>query len=225
MSAEPVNWPCPLCQVLEARPFYHDRSERNRQGVGIDYFRCPVCYLVFMLPHQFLSANEEKAVYDLHENSPHDLGYRRFLGRIFKPISQRLSRHSSGLDFGSGPGPTLSVMFEEAGHSMRIYDLFYAPDIQLLEQEYDFITATEVVEHLHHPRQELDRLWSCLKPNGLLGIMTKRVIDQEAFSRWHYKNDPTHVCFFSVGTFEWLANYWGARLTVLGKDVVLFTKT
>jgi hypothetical protein len=178
-----------------------------------------------VLPHQFLSSKEEKSVYDLHENSADDPGYRRFLSRLFDPLSQRLASNSYGLDFGSGPGPTLSVMFEEAGHSMDIYDPFYAPEIKLLQQQYDFIVASEVVEHLHHPRQELDRLWSCLKPNGMLGIMTKRVINQEAFSRWHYKSDPTHVCFFSTETFRWLADLWHATLIIPEKDVVLFAKT
>ena len=115
-------------------------------------------------------------------------------------------------------------MFEEAGHSMEIYDPFFAPETILFQRQYDFIVASEVVEHLHYPRRELDRLWSCLKPNGLLGIMTKRVIDREAFSRWHYKSDPTHVCFFSTETFQWLADHWRSILTFPGKDVVLFTK-
>ena len=108
---------------------------------------------------------------------------------------------------------------------MEIYDHFYAPDTQPLKRSYDFITASEVVEHLHKPRQELERLWSCLKPNGSLGIMTKRVIDQQAFSTWHYKNDQTHVCFFSIETFQWFANHWGATLTEPEKDVVIFTKS
>ena len=107
---------------------------------------------------------------------------------------------------------------------MELYDPFYAPDIEALERQYDFITASEVVEHLHHPRRDLDRLWACLKPNGTLGIMTKRVIDGEAFRAWHYKADPTHVCFFSIETFRWLANHWSATWAVAGKDVVLFTK-
>ena len=54
--------------------------------------------------------------------------------------------------------------------------------------------------------------------------MTKRVLDHEAFSRWHYKNDPTHVCFFAVQTFEWLASLWGASLTVVGDAVVILEK-
>jgi len=176
-------------------------------------------------PHQFLSPEEERLVYDRHQNSADDPRYRRFLGRLFTPLSQRLAPESCGLDFGSGPGPTLSVMFIEAGHSMEIYDPFYAPDTGPLQQQYDFITASEVVEHLHHPRHELDRLWSCLKPNGSLGIMTKRVIDRDAFSRWHYTHDPTHVCFFSLDTFQWLADHWRATWTAPEEDVVLFTKT
>lgn len=212
-TADPV---CPLCRISKASPFYQDSRE---------YFRCPVCSLVFVLPRQFLTPEEEKSVYDHHENSSDDPRYRRFLSRLFVPLSQRLVPDSFGLDFGSGPGATLSVMFEEAGHSMKIYDPFYAPDVKPLQLHYDFITASEVVEHLHHPRRELDRLWSCLKPNGSLGIMTKRVIDQEAFSRWHYKNDPTHVCFFSIETFRWLAEHWCATLTVPENDVVLFAKT
>jgi len=215
MIYEAVDRSCPLCRTSEGKPFYRDRR---------DYYRCPVCYLVFVLPDQFLSPQEEKAEYDQHENSPDDLRYRQFLGRLFGPLTERLAPNSCGLDFGAGPGPTLSVMLEEAGHSMEIFDPFYAPRNDLLKQQYDFITATEVVEHLHHPRRELDRLWTCLKPNGLLGIMTQCVIDQKKFSSWQYKSEPTHVCFFSIETFQWLENHWSAKLTVLDKSVVLFTK-
>lgn len=215
MNQEPVEWTCPLCRISEGNPFYQDHRE---------YFRCPNCHLVFVPPKYFLSPKEEQTQYDKHENSADDPRYRRFLGRLFTPLSQRLHPGRYGLDFGSGPGPTLSVMFEGVGHSMKIYDPFYAPDPTPLQQQYDFITASEVVEHLHYPQRELDRLWSCLRPTGLLGIMTKRVIDQEAFSRWHYKNDPTHVCFFSIETFKWLANHWSATLIVPDNDVVLFQK-
>lgn len=207
---------CPLCHTSQSNPFHQDH---NRQ-----YYRCQTCLLVFVSPHQFLSPEAEKAEYDLHQNSPADQGYRRFLSRVFVPIQDRLKPHSSGLDFGAGPGPTLSVMFEEAGHTVAIYDHFYACDPSVFQQTYDFITATEVVEHLYHPIQELERLWNCLKPGGLLGIMTKLVLDQAAFATWHYKNDLTHVCFFSRTTFIWLANQWKATLAFEGQDVMIFIK-
>ena len=83
-------------------------------------------------------------------------GYRAFLNRLAKPLKERLSPNSLGLDFGAGPGPTLSLMLQEAGHEMSIYDPFFSKNPSAMNQVYDFITATEVVEHLHHPGRELD---------------------------------------------------------------------
>lgn len=206
---------CPLCLHSQGSFFYQDVRE---------FYRCPDCLLVFVPPSAFPSRQEERAEYDKHRNSPEDLGYRRFLSRLFEPLTERLPPGSRGLDFGSGPGPTLSVMFEEAGHHQAIYDPFYASDPAPLSGRYGFITASEVVEHLHHPRRELDHLWSLLLPGGWLGLMTKRVLDRQAFARWHYKSDPTHVCFFSLETFRWLADLWGAELLVAGRDVVLLRK-
>ena len=84
--------------------------------------------------------------------------------------------------------------------------------------------ATEVVEHLHDPQTELERLRHCLAAGGHLGIMTKLVLDRSAFAGWHYKHDLTHVCFFSQPTFRWLAHKWDASLTFIGKDVILLQK-
>ena len=207
---------CPLCKTADASKIYQDRHR--------DYFRCQVCNLVFVPSAQFLSAQEEKARYDLHQNSPDDPAYRRFLNRLFLPLQKQLAPRSLGLDFGSGPGPTLSVMFAEVGHVMAIYDRFYARDCSVLTKQYDFITATEVVEHLHNPKRDLDRLWACLRPGGRLGIMTKLALGRAAFARWHYKNDLTHVCFFSRSTFAWLAVQWRADLTFADKDIVIFYK-
>lgn len=187
--------------------------------------RCEICSLVFVPEGFHLDREAEKAVYDQHENSPDDPRYREFLSRLFDPLVERLTPGSNGLDFGAGPGPTLSVMLDEAGFAMSIYDPFYAPNEKVFDSTYKFITATEVVEHLHHPGRELDRLWNLLKPGGWLGIMTKRVRDQKAFSTWHYKNDPTHVCFYALETFEWLARLWNAELLVAGDDVVLLQKS
>ncbi len=206
---------CPICLTTQCRAYYQDKR---------DYLFCPICSLVFVPKHQLLSANQEKAVYDLHENSIVDKGYQRFLERLSIPLCKRLKPNSLGLDFGSGPTPTLSFMLENAGHTVNIYDPFYAPNNSVFDHKYDFIVATEVVEHLHHPGDELDLLWSCLKPGGTLGIMTKRVIDQQAFSNWHYKNDQTHVCFFSLETFQWLGKRWGAQLSAPENDVVFFQK-
>lgn len=207
---------CPLCQGDNNQPFHRDRFR--------DYLRCADCALVHVPKAFHLSAAAEKAEYDLHQNDPNDPGYRSFLSRLYLPLLERLTADARGLDFGCGPGPTLSLMFAEAGYRVALYDRFYARNPGVFASRYDFITATEVVEHLRQPRFELDRLYHLLTEGGILGLMTKLVTDKKAFANWHYKNDPSHICFFSVQTFNWLAERWRVGLEIIGKDVILLRK-
>ena len=207
---------CILCGKKDIVHFFEDRIRK--------YLRCLSCDLVFVPADQRLTPEEEVKRYDLHENDPEDEGYRNFLNRMFMPMNDLIPSNSFGLDFGSGPGPTLSLMFNENGHEMINYDHFYAKDQSVFDKKYDFITATEVVEHLYDPKKELDRLWSCLKPGGFFGVMTKLVINKGSFASWHYKNDETHVSFFSKSTFMWLEKKWSAILKFIDNDVMIFEK-
>jgi len=172
----------------------------------------------------YLSEKDEKEIYDRHENSPKDDRYRKFLSRLFIPFIEKIHPNSKGLDFGSGSGPTLSVMLEEVGHSMKIFDKYYFNEPEALHDSYDFITATEVFEHLKRPGVEIERLINLLNPFGFLGVMTKFASDLEHFKDWHYKNDPTHICFYSLKTIDWINNKYGLKSTVFGSDVVIFEK-
>lgn len=208
---------CPLCN--------HEKSVLFHKDAHREYKECAQCALVFVPKEQRLTPEKEKAVYDLHQNNPHDLGYRKFLSRLFDPIAQRVQPGAKGLDFGSGPGPTLSIMFEESGYDMENYDVFYAATPSVLQKKYDFISCSEVIEHLFQPGDVIKHLVSMLVPGGVLGIMTKLVIDQNAFAGWHYITDPTHVCFFSKKTFHWLADHNGCAHEFFGKDVVILQKS
>lgn len=115
-------------------------------------------------------------------------------------------------------------MLEEQGAKVELYDLYYFPEKAVLAQQYDFVTATEVVEHLREPASELERIWDCVKPGGILGIMTRLVRNREAFSCWHYKNDPTHIQFFSLPTLRYLAAQWQAEFEQFGDDAFIFSK-
>lgn len=207
---------CPLCDSLQVSKFHTDKRRH--------YLRCEQCALVFVPSRFWLSAENERKHYDWHENDPTDVRYRKFLSRLFTPLLGYLKEGDRGLDFGSGPGPTLSVMLEEVGFEVATYDPFFANDPSVFEQPYDFVTATEVFEHLFRPKLELERLLSILKPNGILGIMTKLVIDQTKFANWHYKNDPTHVIFFSNQTLIWVANQYHLTLTLVAPDAFIFQK-
>ena len=207
---------CPLCGGHSIAAYHADQRR--------DYLQCPLCGLVFVPAYQQLSQQDEKAIYDQHQNCADYQGYRQFLKRLIDPLLDRLEAGSQGLDFGCGPGPTLSVMMEEQGHIMALYDLYYANNPAALERQYDFITSTEVIEHLAHPGAELQRLWSLLAPGGYLGLMTKQVKDRKSFANWHYKNDLTHISFFARQTFAYLGRQWGSTPEFLGADVIIFRK-
>ncbi|WP_414829166.1 class I SAM-dependent methyltransferase [Alteromonas sp. H39] len=168
--------------------------------------------------------DQEHAEYLLHENNFNDQGYRQFLSRLSAPLlTMQLPGHD-GLDFGCGPTPVLAAILESEGMNMTYFDPLFFPDRTVLTKQYDFITCTEAIEHFHTPDKELKLLTSLLKPEGLLAIMTKRVINQQRFTSWHYKNDPTHVCFFSEATFHYIARTLGFRVSFPTADVVFMQK-
>lgn len=205
---------CPLCQSPDIYPFYQDNYRC--------YLRCQCCALVFVPKHQHLATADEKAIYDLHENTLTDRGYEAFLARMVDSLTPLLEPASKGLDYGCGPAPLLATLLTQSGHHMRTYDLFYHNEPSVLAERFQFITCTEVVEHFRDPQLEFARLFGLLSNEGILAVMTKRVIDADAFSRWHYKNDPTHISFFSESTFHWLAYQYRCQVNFVAKDIAIF---
>jgi len=218
-----LNQPnCPLC-TIDSEPGHHAINAYH-QDKKRSYWHCNHCDLVFV-PQQFqLDLKGQKAIYDLHENHDEDEHYRRFLSRIMKHLVPRLQPKAVGLDFGCGPNPVLAKMFEEQGFVMEVYDPIYRPNANIRLTTYDFVTATEVVEHFTDPNQHLSDLWQCVRPGGWLGIMTKMVLNPTAFKNWHYIRDPTHVAFFSRTCFHWLAAQWGSEVFFYENDVILIHK-
>ncbi|MCC2616911.1 class I SAM-dependent methyltransferase [Aestuariibacter halophilus] len=204
---------CPLCLAAHCTPYHQDARRR--------YFQCQTCALVFVDPQQRPSSDQERQEYNLHQNHADDPGYIRFLERVIHPIEARCPSPASGIDFGCGPGPVLATQLRQRGYEMTIYDPFYFPDRTPLSQTYDLITCTEAIEHFHQPAKEWQMFTALLNPGGWLAIMTKRVIDPQRFATWHYKNDPTHVSFFSEQTFRWLALNHHMHCEFFGPDVVL----
>lgn len=214
---------CPLCSQNQISDFHKDKLRQ--------YWLCEHCELVFVAENEILSPALEKAEYDKHQNQSDDSGYRRFLNRCLEPLLAHTKTHFPksaddirGLDFGCGPGPTLSQMAAEQGYRVADYDPFYAHKPELLKNQYDFITMTEVIEHVRHPRLVLDLLDRLLGPAGTLAIMTKRREEPERFANWHYKNDPTHIRFYNLKSFEFIARHYRWQMTVVDKDVVFLSK-
>lgn len=208
--------PCIFCHHEETN-FFFDHQQQQ-------YFQCPQCQLIFV-PAQFhLDQQAEKAIYDLHENDPKDSRYRQFLNRIALPLHNHLPPQSYGLDFGCGPGPTLSIMLNELGHRVELFDPYYYPNYDTLKNEYDFISLTEVVEHLSNPYDVLVNLLKLIKSNGTLAIMTKLASHHQDFKSWGYKNDPTHITLFKQETFLWFAEQHQLHLEFIDRDILFLRK-
>ncbi|MBC8494313.1 MAG: class I SAM-dependent methyltransferase [Candidatus Thioglobus sp.] len=205
---------CPLCGSNKTQSYYSNENS--------SYLQCSNCELVFLAKRFHLNDTDEKSRYDLHQNTEDNTGYQQFLSTVFDPVLKHIQPQAKGLDFGCGPGPTLSKMFENQGYKVDLFDKYYANDQQVFSQKYDFITATEVWEHLSNPGVEIERLFSMLNANGVLAVMTQQLTNEVDFSTWYYKNDPTHICFFSKKTFEFLAEKYQAKFGVVSDNSVLF---
>lgn len=205
---------CPLCATASRHRIEH--------ASGRDCFVCGTCALVHVARAHRIDRAQEAAHYDTHENSPHDPHYRSFLDRLLLPLVERLSPGAHGLDFGSGPGPTLSVMFEERGFPMQIYDPFFAPDASVLQQQFDFVSCSETVEHFFDPAAEFARFDRLVRPGGWVAIMTMMTPALTQFRQWHYPRDPTHVCFYGLDTMRWIAQRHGWQLEIPRANVALF---
>lgn len=205
-----------MCEQFRLSDFMTVKHQR--------YLRCTACEATIMAHECRLPVNKERAIYEYHQNEAGDPGYRRFLSRLTGPLLGQLSPGLSGLDFGCGPGPVLADMLREAGMAVSLYDPFFHPRAEVLDCQYDFVTCTEVFEHLHRPAEVFRQLDSLLKPGGWLGIMTCFQTDDTRFAGWHYRRDPTHVVFYREFTLACVARTMGWELRVPVKDVALFQK-
>jgi hypothetical protein len=204
---------CPLCANSDCKVFLHSENR--------DYCHCTRCDLIFVPKTHHLSAENEQKIYNNHQNDPQNVGYRQFLSRCLQPIRHHLKPGMLGLDFGSGPGPTMHLLLEDLGVKTVNYDVFFNQQSELLLSRYDIVTCTEVIEHIAQATHHWSLLFSLIKPGGLLAMMTKRHLGREKFEHWHYKLDPTHITFYSERSLRWVAGQWPAQVDFYQDDVVI----
>jgi hypothetical protein len=204
-----------LCGTEGATGWHHE-PER-------DYWRCERCALVFLTPGQRLALAAEVDRYRLHRNSVDEPGYLTFLARLTEPMLARVPEGAHGLDYGSGPAPALALLMSRSGRPTVSYDPVFQPDANVLAARYDFVTCCEVLEHAFEPTALLGTLARLVTPGGTIGVMTRWYDQHTAFASWHYRRDPTHVCFYSVQTMQWIADHFGWQLALPATDVAIYT--
>lgn len=193
---------CILC-ASESSHFFSAPTEAK------SYLRCPECDLIFMLPKYRLNDEQERDRYLTHKNSLDDVEYSKYVKPIFDYVIKHVELSSKGLDYGCGEVPMITHLLKKNGYDLSTFDPYFKNDLQSLESTYDFIVSVEVIEHFYSPAQEFTRLKSLLNKTGFIALMTSPHDQQTNFAQWHYRRDPTHVCFYSEKTFAWIKNHFG----------------
>lgn len=189
---------CPLC--------YGDKEVFHRIN-GKIYYQCRICFGISLDPVHFLEPEKEIQRYLEHQNDVNDIGYREFVQPVTSAILADFTPRHLGLDYGAGPGPVIARVLKEKSYNIRLYDPYFCPDEKYLERRYDYIVCSEVIEHFKFPGAEFKRLKGLLKNPGALYCLT-RIYDGIDFKKWYYKNDPTHVFFYTAETIQWIEKHF-----------------
>ncbi len=204
---------CPLCGT--------ELSER----VDKEYYACECCSALVKDRDFYLSAEEEKAIYERHNNDVDDPRYQKFTSPITDYVLEHFTENHKGLDFGSGTGPVISKMLNDENYDILQYDPFFANHSELLKKHYDYIICCEVFEHFHSPCSEIKNLRNMLKKNGELLIMTLLYNDDIDFSKWFYRRDPTHIFIYRKETFRYVARKMNFEIKKMDNRFVSMQKS
>lgn len=206
---------CSLCEQ-PTEFFWKDTSG--------EYVKCTNCKAVLLLESCFVSAYLEKERYKTHNNNVEDLGYQKFASPITEAILRDFSPTHKGLDFGCGTGPVISSQLKKKNFKIRLYDPFFKNDESALNLQYDYIICCEVMEHFHKPKEEFKRLFKMLKENGKLYCKTSLLTPITNFASWYYKNDPTHVVFYSEESLRVLQKSIGFSKVEITPELIIFSR-
>lgn len=166
------------------------------------------------------TAKEEEHRYLMHNNDPEHEGYQRFVMPMVSGIRNDFTPADRGIDYGSGGSGIIGYLLRKEGFNVKAFDPIFCNNSELLAQTYSYIACCEVIEHFHNPAKEFELLRNILVPGGYLYCMTDLYNNQIDFKKWYYKDDSTHVFFYSLDTFEWIKKTFGFNsLMVTGRLV------
>jgi SAM-dependent methyltransferase len=194
---------CPLCNSLTR--FLSSGEQR-------EYWLCSECYAISVPTDFHLRRKEEVKRYLEHENSLENEGYVQMFQKKISILQEHFPEFKTALDYGCGYEPVLKSLLEKIGIEADGYDPNFFPETDL-KKSYDLVISTETFEHFRNPAKEVSIIADRVTPGGILAIMTRFYpTDENVFSNWYYKRDPTHIFFYGTKTFQWLAKNIGFKM-------------
>ncbi len=191
------------------------------------FFRCASCGFSFLHPDFLPSEEAAFNRYKKHHNNEDDEAYKQFLSKIIGRALFYADKAESVIDWGSGPNPLASRLLREKGFSVFSWDPYFSFSEKPEKAFYDLALCIETAEHFFYPKKDFAAFFETVKPGAFAIIHTHLALeeDDDAFLRWWYTEDITHVSFYSKRSLELLACMNDAELIAVENDkLAIFNK-
>jgi SAM-dependent methyltransferase len=215
---------CLICQSPSIHPHLH----QSRYQV----FRCASCGFQFVAPTP--SREELAEYYDRAYVVPiarYSSQFQRHNGLI-ADLERWVPQRGKLLEVGASYGHSLAIARARgwqvhgielspgaahyANERLRVpvlnTDLLDAP---LPAASFDAIMLWHVLEHTREPAEQVARLYSLLKPGGVLALLVPNIASagaRVAGRRWEWMTPPAHLWFFSPTTLPRLLQQHGFQM-------------
>jgi 2-polyprenyl-3-methyl-5-hydroxy-6-metoxy-1,4-benzoquinol methylase len=247
ISGESLNKECPLEQNCSWAFLYH--SSFNNYHLPI--YRCNTCGLQTIHPkaspdYQLMygeSYYTGKSEYSYKDERK----YEKYDSYVWDARLRNIKKFKKGgnfLDIGCSFGGFLERAkragflpygVEVSGYSAKFCEskgisVFNGNflDSNFSENFFDVITMVEVIEHLEKPKEVFEKLYSILKPGGLLLLQTANFEGQQAkqeAEKYHYYL-PGHLYYYSANNLQQILSSKGftKHKVYYGVDFPLYAK-
>jgi hypothetical protein len=204
---------CPLCKG--GKHVYYRHGKRI-------YYQCEKCDSIFLDENYRLTPDREKKRYLEHNNDVNDNRYQNFVEPITSAILNKFKSHHTGLDYGAGTGPVITKILKDYSYNIKTYDPYFHNYPEYLKKKYDYIACCEVIEHFYNPYSEFKKLKNMVKKTGALYCQTNLYNKSINFKNWYYKNDPTHVFFYTEKSIFWIKENFAFHDVTIDSRLIIF---
>lgn len=223
---------CPLCASVEQQPCFVGHDTLYHSDGEWPIVRCSHCHFMFVTPRpdtdsigQFYPDDYKPYSVSPSIHAPSRL--RQFAKNSFKRIFNsyevvipRPANGGSALEVGCASGRNLIQLHQSgwqvfglepsnsAVESLSRLDYVDAKQGTISSANYssnsfDLILASMVLEHLHHPRHDVEKIFQWLKPGGYLSGSVPNSASWEFNyfkGEWYGLHLPHHLCHFTPDT-------------------------
>lgn len=197
---------CGLVQVnpqpgfLEVKKYYDDsyftqRTERGYDNYYSDHLRKEISR-VFQLnlsDLDFFSWESERLTQKQPGKNLTSLDIGCAAGYFVSYMKGR-GYDAYGIEIADGP-----VRFARETLKLNIFQENFLDWDPQFQNQFDVITLWATIEHLHKPKETLEKIKNHLKPGGVLILSTCRygLLAKLAGLKWRYLNVPEHLYYYS----------------------------